>query len=1045
MQTIYELCKPRKSVAEGVDRNDVLDLSDLRDGTINGEEFFAQTFMTGGLEQILDTAFLRFQRRSDRCLIRLTQNMGGGKTHCMVALGLLAQKPVLRYKLFGEKYSSVDDVNLVAYTGRESDIKYGIWGEIARQLGKESLFSNFYSPLQAPGQTAWINLLKDDKPTLILLDELPPYLEDARTKNVGTGTLADVTVTALSNLFTAVAKPELSNVLIVISDLRSNYERGNELVEASFSNLSNEIDRLSFKIEPVNRANDDLFNILKRKCFESFPEAGNPAIEEIATAYKAELSKAKQSGATTSSPDSLYSGIITSYPFHPSIKELFGRFKENPNFQQTRGFIRLVRHMVRCLWNNRPNAPKYLINAYDIDLRDQETYSFIRDIKPQLDNAISHDIVSQGSTLSMAEECDENTGSRLTEDTAKLILMSSLANVPRATLGLTSSDMAAFMASPTLSVSGIKTVLEKFKAKAWYLYVDDERIFFKETKNITAEIVSRKNGYTVENAKMYIRKELEKRFSPKQKDVYQQVLVFPAIDEISLSKNIVTLILFEPNALDPGHLQKELQTWYESQEFKNRVCFLSGQRNVMQNLYDTAREALAIDSIIDNLKNEDHVSENDPQLKIAKETKDRTLLSFLSALKEIFVTLHYPSRDGLRSYQIDMSFDSNSFVPEDQIRNLLLNTVKKFMVLNSSDARADDMFRKKLEGRIFTSQKMSWTDVETRAASETSWNWYKPSTLYEAKLRYIKYGYWTESNGIVDKNPPKPKTDVSIKVIARKGSKVTLQITPINGNTVYYDIGQKATTASLQINTPDLATFVTEENRISFLCVDSNGNNETGEPRFWDNICTCQYRVYDQYGSKMCELATGGKNLEIHYTLDGSSPQSKDSAIYKAPITLPKGNIVLQAVTYEPHEEIWGEVMFQRIDNASGSPDNTEFRIDRNKPLVLIGVQLKSGNAREMFDDLLMLQNSGAELNSINVDIEVEDTWVSFSCGGKYITADKTREFIDSISTYFPEDKQLGATLNVQNVRFPSGSRFESWVTAKKKQISDYTKYISQD
>ena len=137
--------------------------------------------------------------------------------------------------------------------------------------------------------------------------------------------------------------------------------------------------------------------------------------------------------------------------------------------------------------------------------------------------------------------------------------------------------------------------------------------------------------------------------------------------------------------------------------------------------------------------------------------------------------------------------------------------------------------------------------------------------------------------------------------------------------------------------------------------------------------------------------------------------------------------------------------MFQRIDNASGSPDNTEFRIDRNKPLVLIGVQLKSGNAREMFDDLLMLQNCGAELNSINVDVEVEDTWVSFSCGGKYITADKTREFIDSISTYFPEDKQLGATLNVQNVRFPSGSRFESWVTAKKKQISDYTKYISQD
>lgn len=1044
MKTIYELCKPRKSVADGVDRNDVLDLSDLRDGTINGEEFFAQTYMTSGLEQILDIAFQRFQRRSDRCMIRLTQNMGGGKTHCMIALGLLAQKPVLRYKLFGEKYSSVDDVNIVAYTGRESDIKYGIWGEIARQLGKEAFFSDFYSPLQAPGQTAWVNLLRSEKPTLILLDELPPYLEDARTKSVGTGTLADVTVTALSNLFTAVAKPELGNVLVVISDLRSNYERGNELVEAAFNNLINEENRLTFKVEPVNRANDDLFNILKCKCFESLPEEGSTDIAEIAAAYKTELSKARQSGATTSSPDSLYSGILTSYPFHPSIKELFGRFKENPNFQQTRGFIRLVRHIVRCLWNNNSSDNKYLINAYDVDLRDQETYSFIRDIKPQLDNAISHDIVSQGNTLSMAEECDENTGSRLTENTAKLILMSSLANVPRATLGLTSSDMAAFMASPTLSVSGIKTVIEKFKSKAWYLYVDDERIFFKETKNITAEIVSRKNGYTIENAKIYIRKELEKRFSPRQKDVYQQVLPFPAIDEITLSKDMVTLILFEPNVLGSG-LQNDLKTWYDSQEYKNRVCFLSGQRNGMQNLYDTAREALAIDSIIDNLKTVDHVAENDPQLKIAKETKDRTLLSFLSALKEIFVTLYYPSRDGLKSYQIDMSFDSNQFVPEDQIRNLLLNTVKKFIVLNSADAIADDMFRKKLEARIFTTQKMSWSDIETRAASESSWNWYKPSTLSEAKNRYIRNGYWIESNGIVDKNPPKPKTDVNVRVLARDGSKVTLQITPINGNTVYYDVGQKATTASLQINTPQLGAFVTEENRISFLCVDSTGNNETGEPKNWDNICTCQYRVYDQHGSKMCELATGGKNLEIHYTLDGSSPKSKDSAIYKAAITLPRGNIILQAVTYDPTNNIWGEILYQRIENNLHQGENPAFRIDKNRPLNLIGVQLSSGSAREMFDDLLMLQNCEAELNSINVDIEVDGSWVSFSCGGKYITADKAREFVDSISTYFPEDRQLSANLIVQDIRFPSGSRFESWVTAKKKQISDFTKYVKQD
>lgn len=392
-----------------------------------------------------------------------------------------------------------------------------------------------------------------------------------------------------------------------------------------------------------------------------------------------------------------------------------------------------------------------------------------------------------------------------------------------------------------------------------------------------------------------------------------------------------------------------------------------------------------------------------------------------------------------------MSFDSNSFVPEDQIRNLLLNTVKKFIVLNPADAKADDMFRKKLESRIFTSQKMAWSDIETRAASETLWNWYKPSTLSEAKSRYIRSGYWTESNGIVDKDPPKPKTDVNIRVLARNGSKVTLQIIPINGNTVYYDIGQKATTASLKINPPELNSFVTDENRISFLCTDSIGNNETGEPKNWDNICVCQYRLYDQAGSKMCELQTDGKGLEIRYTLDGTSPKSLNSAVYIAPITLPKGSTVLQAVTYEPHYGIWGEVMFQRIDNTMAGNNPTSFRIDRNKPLRLMGINLRSGDARTMFEDLLLLQNNEAEVNELSVDIEVEEAWISFSCGGQYISATKAREFVDNISTYFPEERKLGATLSIQNICFPSGSKFESWVSAKKKQISDFTRYISQD
>src|SRR5699024_11869146 len=124
----------------------------------------------------------------------------GGKTHNMVALGLLAQNPSLRAKLLDGKYGlDGKEIKVVAYTGRESDIQYGIWGEIARQLGKEELFKDYYAPLKAPGQSAWINLLKGE-PILSILDELPPYLDYARTIQAGTGTLPKITTNTLANL-----------------------------------------------------------------------------------------------------------------------------------------------------------------------------------------------------------------------------------------------------------------------------------------------------------------------------------------------------------------------------------------------------------------------------------------------------------------------------------------------------------------------------------------------------------------------------------------------------------------------------------------------------------------------------------------------------------------------------------------------------------------------------------------------------------------------------------------------------------------------------
>ena len=182
MKTLCQACTPRQSVFDDNTRDDVLEITDLIQNRIDPNEFFNENFATEGMKLLVETAFKRFHGKNASGLIKLTQSMGGGKTHNMIALALLAKYPQVRNKVLGDmfKESYIGEVKVVGFTGRESDAEFGIWGAIAEQLGKKEQFKDYFSPLQAPGQTAWINLLKGE-PLLILLDEIPPYLENAKS------------------------------------------------------------------------------------------------------------------------------------------------------------------------------------------------------------------------------------------------------------------------------------------------------------------------------------------------------------------------------------------------------------------------------------------------------------------------------------------------------------------------------------------------------------------------------------------------------------------------------------------------------------------------------------------------------------------------------------------------------------------------------------------------------------------------------------------------------------------------------------------------
>ena len=99
---LKQACTPRQSVFNKDRRDVVLDLSDLLEGKIDGEDFFDENFTTSGMRTLLEKTFSRLDGTRDQAsAFLLTQAMGGGKTHNMIALGLLASNPGLREKTLG--------------------------------------------------------------------------------------------------------------------------------------------------------------------------------------------------------------------------------------------------------------------------------------------------------------------------------------------------------------------------------------------------------------------------------------------------------------------------------------------------------------------------------------------------------------------------------------------------------------------------------------------------------------------------------------------------------------------------------------------------------------------------------------------------------------------------------------------------------------------------------------------------------------------------------------------------------------------------------
>ncbi len=342
---------------------------------LDPEEFFRKTFMTVGLSTILKrvASALRGDGESGDRIISLQTAFGGGKTHTLVALWHLAKHGLKLQessdtgdirKILADRFP--DSVKGVAvFTNATCDATQGrktpeeihtrtLWGELALQLGGKRLYEKVRAndEKQRVPQGIFVDVLRESAPCLILLDELADYCVGAAAVPVGDTSLADQTISFIQQLTEAVQ--QVPGTVVVATLPASKYEVAqSEKGQEAFVTLEKRFQRLGADVKPV--ADNEIYEVVRARLFETIaPPEEQDYPKKVAQVYQGMYAAHSGEIPNEVSKNTYREQIERAYPFHPQmIDALYTRWGSHPDFQRTRGVLRLLASVVGDLWQKR--------------------------------------------------------------------------------------------------------------------------------------------------------------------------------------------------------------------------------------------------------------------------------------------------------------------------------------------------------------------------------------------------------------------------------------------------------------------------------------------------------------------------------------------------------------------------------------------------------------------------------------------------------------------------------------------------------------------
>ena len=685
MRTVFDTCQPRDEVLRGELREQQFAASLTR--VVRGDAdavygaaavFFKNTYVTGGLRSLLTEALGRLTgcKASNAPVIRVETSFGGGKTHNLIALYHVCRDPSAARafpELVPPDLLPKQPIRLVAgVVGSDLDAANGVdhgkvrtftlWGEIAYQLaGAEGyrLLRQSDEQRVAPGTQVWEKLI-GDQPALVMIDEIAQHLRSAKAVKASAGdtNLAEQTVAFLMSLIKFAAESPRAVLVYTLADSADAFGKETDEVRQELAEARSVSARQEHVLTPT--AENEISAIVGHRLFASIDRNAAKEVAGQFMDYYARLVAQGMDLPSRATRPEFCSEQAQDYPFHPELLTALNRKTSTiPNFQKTRGVLRLLAQVVRALWRDRP-SDCHLIAPHHLSLADESIASDLtsRLDRPTFKQVIEADIASpRTGTLAHAQEVDRDWvdagkpayGQRA----ATTVFLHSLVQTGQS--GVDPADLRLAVLQPGDDPALLEKAMQRLTDCCWFLDYDGHRYRFK-TEPSLRKIVDDETGLV---GKIKAKAELDERIKKVWKKGVFIPLYFKAeaseVDDDAQAPKLVVIhydaaSVKAAQAVPPPDLVVKLfehkGSLEEYRTYKNNLLFLVADADQVNRLVEVAQRYLAVQRIVTD---PDRMSEfNKEQKDKLRKMAEAAELDLRVAITKAYRHLYYPSADAPR-------------------------------------------------------------------------------------------------------------------------------------------------------------------------------------------------------------------------------------------------------------------------------------------------------------------------------------------------------------------------------------------------------------